>query len=101
VALVDRRALRTQRALVVGAAGIALDVEDLAVGDVDQRAAPDRAVRTDARDGFRVLDAQLLGARDGRRQARADGGQAAEGGSANSVICPVKRTSLHSRRPFN
>src|SRR5206468_3716218 len=60
VELVNRRALRAERAFVVGAAGIAFDVDDAAVLHLDQRRAPDRAERTDARHRLRVPDAQLL-----------------------------------------
>jgi len=38
------------------AARISLDVDDFALDRMHQRGAPDGAVRTDARDPFRVLD---------------------------------------------
>src|SRR5258707_11053326 len=46
------------RSLVVRAARIAFDVDDLAVDRVDQRRASDRAKRANARRRLGVLDAQ-------------------------------------------
>src|SRR5262249_37012896 len=63
VQLEDGRALGAEGPLVVRAARIAFDVDDLAVDGVNQRGAPDRAIRTDARRDLGVLDSKLLGLR--------------------------------------
>src|SRR2546428_1095443 len=68
VELIDRRALGAEGALVVRAARVAFDVDDLPVDRVDQGGAADGAEGTDARGGLRVLDSQLLRSRRGRRQ---------------------------------
>ena len=60
VQLEDRRALGAEGSLVVRAARIALDVDDLAVDGVDEGAAADRAIRTNARRDLGVLDPELL-----------------------------------------
>ena len=59
--LVGGRPFRTQRALGVGRVGVALDVDDLVVLDVDELGAPDRAVRTDARERLGLLDPERGG----------------------------------------
>src|SRR2546422_8890140 len=56
--LVNRRALGAEGALVVRAARVAFDVDDLAVDRVDQGRASDRAERANARRRLGVLDAQ-------------------------------------------
>ena len=77
VELERRRALRAERALVVRAAGFALDVDDLAVDGVDERRAPHRAVRAQARHRLGVLDPELGGTREGGREVGAEAGEAA------------------------
>src|SRR2546430_15181776 len=64
VELIDRRALGAEGALVVRAARVAFDVDDLAVDRVDQGRASDRAEWANARRRLGVLDAQLLRPRD-------------------------------------
>jgi len=61
VQLKNRRAFGAKRALVVRAARIAFDVDDLPVDSVNQRGATDGAIRANARGSFGVSDAQLLG----------------------------------------
>ena len=56
VQLEDRRALRAERSLVVRAARIAFDVDDLAVDRVHERGAADGAVGTEARRDLGVFD---------------------------------------------
>jgi hypothetical protein len=69
VQLVGRRAFGAERALVVRAPEIALDVHDLVADGVDDGGAADGAVGADAGRGLGVLDAELLGPGGGRRQA--------------------------------
>ena len=68
VQLEDRRALGAEAPLIVRTARIALDVDDLAVDGVDERAAADRAVGTDARRDLRPLDPELLRPRNNRAE---------------------------------
>jgi rod shape-determining protein MreB len=78
VELVDRRALRTERALVERAPRIALDVHDLPVDGVHERRAADGAVGADARRGPGGLDPKVLRASDGGPKIRAGREQATE-----------------------
>ena len=68
VELKDRRALGAERPFVVRAARVALDVDDLAVDGVDERAAADRAVGTDARRDLGIFDPELLSSGDNRSE---------------------------------
>src|SRR5581483_5885120 len=77
--LVDGGALGAQRALVEWAPWVALEVHDLAVDGVDEGRAADGAVGTDAGDGLGVLDPELGGLRQCRRQVGAQPGQPAKG----------------------
>src|SRR6266446_8435208 len=71
-----------ERALVVRAARIALDVGDLAVDGVHERGAANGAVRADARVRLGVLDPQLGGRGQRGSEVGAESRQAAEGGAA-------------------
>src|SRR6266571_2719769 len=81
VELEDGRALGAEGPLVVRAAGVALDVGDLAVHGVHQRGAAHRTIGAEARHRLRILDAQLLGPREDRTQVGAEAGQTPEGGA--------------------
>src|SRR5205823_9422368 len=82
VQLVDGGALGAQRALVVRAARITLDVRDLAVHRVDERGAAHRAIGTDARVRFRVLDPELRGRGQRGGEIGAETDEAAQCGGA-------------------
>src|SRR6266498_1429083 len=102
VQLVDRRALGAEGALVVRAARVAFDVDDLAVDGVDQGGAPDRAERADARGGLGVLDPQLLRPRRGWRQRHAEPDQPADCRSragAGGEPQEITSTDLHTVPP--
>src|SRR2546426_12289280 len=85
VELVDRRALGAEGALVVRAARVAFDVDDLAVDGVDQGRTSDRAEGTNARRRLGVLDAQLLRPRHGRRERHAEPDEPADRGPRASA----------------
>ena len=77
-----RRALGAEPAQRVRRVRVALDVDDLAVLGVDQLTAADRAVRTDAGEGLRLLDLQRRGRRLDGRQVEAGADRHAGGGGA-------------------
>src|SRR3989441_11529482 len=102
VELVDRRALGAEGALVVRAARIAFDVDDLAVDGVDEGRTPDRAERANARRRLGVLDAQLLRPRHGRCQRHAEPDEPADRGprsSAGRKLQEIPPTDLHGILP--
>jgi len=102
VELVDRRALGAEGALVVRAARVAFDVDDLAVDRVDQGRASDRAEWANARRRLGVLDAQLLRPRHGRRERHAEPDEAADRGpraSAGRELQEITPTDLHGILP--
>ena len=78
VQLKDRRALGAESSLIVRAARIAFDIDDLAVDRMNQSAAADGAVRANAWSDLGAFDAQFLGARHGRAQGDAGTNQAAQ-----------------------
>src|SRR4029453_4798673 len=81
VELIDGRPLGAQGALVMGAAWIAFDVDDLSLDGMNERPAPHRAVRADARGDLGLLDPQLLRSRLGGGQAGSEPGEATERGT--------------------
>ena len=66
VKLKDSRTLWAEGSLIVRATRIAFDVDDLAVDGVDESAAADGAVRTNARRDLRPLDPELLSSGNNR-----------------------------------
>ena len=68
VQLKDRRALGTEGSFVVWATRVALDIDDLAVDGVDQRAASDGAIGADAGSDLGAFDPQLLCPRNSRSE---------------------------------
>src|SRR5256886_6524580 len=102
VKLVDRRALGAEGALVVRAARVAFDVDDLAVDGVDQGCASDGAERTNARRRLGVLDPQLLRPRRGRRQRHAEPDEATDRSprsTAGRELQEIPPTDLHGILP--
>ena len=100
VELKDRRALGAERSLIVRTARIAFDVDDLAVDGVDERAAADRAIGTDARRDLGIFDSELLGPRHNR--AEIDPGadksrQCGTPGCANRKSEKVTSGNFHGR----
>src|SRR5258707_9937234 len=90
------------RSLVVRAARIAFDVDDLAVDRVDQRRASDRAKRANARRRLGVLDAQLLRARRGRGERHAEPDEPADRcprATAGRELQEITPTDLHGILP--
>src|SRR6185295_4311466 len=78
VELKDRRALRAERALVVGTSRVAFDVHDLAVDSAHQGGTADGAVGTETRGGFGSFNAEFLGMSDSRSQVYTGTDQAAK-----------------------
>src|SRR5262245_5843654 len=100
VELKDRRAFGTESPLVVWAAGIPLDVDDVAIDRMDKGAAPHRTIGADARRHLGILDSELLGSRDSGSEIDAGADQASEGrasGCANRQSEKVTSGNFHGR----
>ena len=100
VELKDRCALGAERPLVVWAARIALDVDDLAIDGMDQGAAAHRAIGADARRHLGIFDSELLGSRDSGSEIDAGADQASEGratGCANRQSEKITSGNFHGR----
>src|SRR5262249_9191483 len=78
VELKDRRALGTERPLVVWAAGIPLDVDDVPIDGMDKGTAPHRAIGANAGRHLGIFDSELLGSRDSGSEIDAGADQSAE-----------------------
>src|SRR5438045_1843108 len=102
VELINRRALGAERAFVVRAARIALDVDDAVALHVHQRRASDGAERTDARHRLGVLDAERLRLGARRRERRSQSDQSADcgpGARAGGDSQEITTTDLHGALP--
>src|SRR5262249_31752956 len=78
VELKDCGSLGTKGALVVWAARVPLDVDDVPIDSVDEGAAPHKAMGATAGGPLGILDSELWGSRDGRPEIDAGADQSAE-----------------------